>query len=103
MLTQKLFFEGKAVNENEAAENHLQITLDRIITRESFRQLCLSKRYNPNGYSSFGVWLNNETNMSEAERKRVCHQLAEVKMICDARHMFTQDDITSTSSIEPST
>ena len=80
--TQKLFFEGQAVSENEAAENLLQITLDRIIAGESFRKLCLSRQYNPNGYSSFGVWLNNYTNMSEAERKRVCHQMTEVKMIC---------------------
>ena len=68
--------------DNETAEILLQITLDRIMAGKSFRQLCLSRWYNPIGYLSFGVWLTTHTNMSEAERKRVCHQMSEAKMIC---------------------
>ena len=80
--THRLFFHGQALLENAAAENLLQVTLDRIAAGESFRRLCLSQRYNPNRYTSFGVWLNNHTNRTETERRKICNQMTEVKMIC---------------------
>ena len=77
----RLFFQVQASLEDAAAENLLQTTLERIAAGESFRKLCLSRRYNPHGYTSFGVWLNRHTNRTEQERKKICMQMTEVKMI----------------------
>ena len=79
-----LFFHAQQENEDRRATLLLQSTLDRIVTGECFRLLCLSRRYNPDGYTSFGVWLTNRTGqqMNGDDRRKICAQMTEVKMIC---------------------